>query len=94
MPNPKDLPPDRPTDIPQGGVDLADPVLQCLRAFSAQAVAQRAGAVVVVAQTQNGIIMSAAAPAGRIQILGMLEEAKEALFSQGRGKSENSRDPS
>ncbi len=82
----KDIPPDRPPDMPQGGVDLADPVLQCLRAFSQQAAAQRAIGVVIVAQTQHGIIMSAAAPGGRVQILGMLEEGKEALFDQTRGK--------
>ena len=71
-----------PEDVTAGAVDLANPVQRCLRDFATQLAVSGGIAVVAVAMTANGNLVSTAhVPAGIVQALGLLTVAQQQLSS-------------
>lgn len=85
---------DIPLPFPGTVVDLDEPCTKLLRNFGAQLAQRKPRAVVVMALTENGEVTAAShTPGGRIEMLGLVEDARLLLYAQMMAQNNQPRAP-
>lgn len=70
-----------------GAIHLDNPMMEQARKFLADFVVNQGSALIIIGATSGGIAISAQAPGGQIQVLGMLVRAEQIIGGQGQQAS-------